>query len=78
MNVKENCNLISINNLEECMDNKQMVCKEFRKVNPYGKNLAVFPVRSTKTPNMRDVSNVFFERLFLILRHNVWHKVDVQ
>lgn len=48
LNVKENCKLISINNLEECMDNKQMVCEEFGKVNPYGKNLAVFPARSTK------------------------------
>lgn len=52
LNVKESCNLIIINNLEECVDNKQMVCKDFGKVDPYGKNLAVFPALSTKDQHL--------------------------
>lgn len=42
LNVKKSCNLISINNLEECVDNKQMVCKKFGKVDLCSKNLAFF------------------------------------
>lgn len=47
LNVKENCNLISINNLEEYVDNKQMVCKEFGKV-----DLAVLLAPSTNDQHL--------------------------
>lgn len=41
--MKENCNLISINNIGD-VDNKEMVWKEFGKVDLNGKNLVVFSV----------------------------------
>lgn len=51
LDVKENCNLISINNIGD-VDNKEMVWKEFGKVDPNGKNLAVFPALSTNDQHL--------------------------
>lgn len=55
-----------------------MVCEWFGKVDPEGKNLADSELQQLSTaPTLKDVSNMFLEKVFLILRQSSWHEVDM-
>ena len=60
------------------MNNKQMVCKWFGKVDPDSRNLADSGLQQlSRAPNVKDVSSMSLEKVFPTLRHCVWRKVDM-